>query len=191
MPAGKQQVVDHSHSRFDFLFCSFSSVCVPCACLVSKLIPLRTVNHLASSAASATVVAAASASTSRGSLVKLTYPKKFPNLAGRDSTYGSLASTTSPEPPSPGTMSVGSWSTFSFGSNRHSDGEKPVMVKMAFKVDKSPKDPEKYQLTTTLKVLEFMCIFDGYIRYFRNFFYGIFTWKVLKQVPKITQKKSH
>ena len=155
---------------------------------MSKLIPLRTVNHLASSAASATVVAAASASTSRGSLVKLTYPKKFPNLAGRDSTYGSLASTTSPEPPSPGTMSVGSWSTFSFGSNRHSDGEKPVMVKMAFKVDKSPKDPEKYQLTTTLKVLEFMCIFDGYIRYFRNFFYGIFTWKVLKQVPKITQK---
>ena len=62
------------------------------------------------------------------------------------------------------------------------------MVKMAFKVDKSPKDPEKYQLTTTLKVLEFMCIFDGYIRYFRNFFYGIFTWKVLKQVPKTTQK---
>ena len=40
------------------------------------------------------------------------------------------------------------------------------MVKMAFKVDKNCKDQqqasEKYQLTTTLKVilLEFMCIFD-------------------------------
>ena len=40
------------------------------------------------------------------------------------------------------------------------------MVKMAFKVDKNYKDQqqasEKYQLTTTLKVilLEFMCIFD-------------------------------
>lgn len=41
-----------------------------------------------------------------------------------------------------------------------------MMVKMAFKVDKNCKDQqqasEKYQLTTTLKVilLEFMCIFD-------------------------------
>ena len=81
----------------------------------------------------------------------------------KDSTYGSLASTSSGRT-SPSTMSVGSWSTFSFGSNRTDPGSKPVMVKMAFKVDKNCKDQasEKYQLTTTLKVilLEFMCIFD-------------------------------
>ena len=138
---------------------------------MSKLIPLRTVNHQGLTSLcslrgrrswSRVVVVPDS------SLTNLLRRKVLYLATRKDSTYGSLASTSSGRT-SPSTMSVGSWSTFSFGSNRSTDpGSKAIMVKMAFKLDTNCSTTskeqlgEKYQLTTTLKVilLEFMCIFD-------------------------------
>ena len=79
-------------------------------------------------------------------------------------------------------MSIGSWSTFSFsGSNASRNDLKPVMVKLAFKADKDPQDPEKYHLTTVLKVSKFW-LMDFYPKdiyprdvYLQDFIRGTFT----------------